>query len=182
MNKDDNLNNNDANLWDLFTKDIDPINKNVASHKKNKETQPNERKNNEVIWVTKDSIQPTIKEAKHCLEQEHIEQNLDRKTLRKLKKNQIRYDRSLDLHGLNQDQAHKELIIFINQSISLNHKCVLVITGKGQRNYSNKQEAIGVLRKNLPIWLNSPPLSSTIKKYSKAIPKHGGDGAFYIFL
>ena len=63
----------------------------------------------------------------------------------------------------------------------------MIITGKGLRSkvYNNPylSEKMNVLKNSIPDFINNDAdLSSLIIKTSKADKKHGGDGAFYIFL
>ena len=56
-----------------------------------------------------------------------------------------------------------------------NHSCLLVVTGKGLRGE-------GVLRRNFPGWISDPAIRPLIASYSTAHIKHGGSGAWYVFL
>ena len=55
------------------------------------------------------------------------------------------------------------------------HQCVLVITGKGRGGE-------GVLRAQLPRWLSQPDLRPLVSRLAPAHARHGGSGAFYVFL
>lgn len=100
---------------------------------------------------------------------------LDKTTRRKLSRGNFPVEARLDLHGHNAQQAETRLRAFIQQSASLGHRCVLVITGKGVRGE-------GVLRRHVPFWLKQPPLSGVILAISDATPKDGGAGAIYVML
>ena len=50
--------------------------------------------------------------------------------------------------------------------------CVLVITGKGR----------GVLREEVPRWLNEPGLRDAVLSFAYARPADGGEGALYVLL
>lgn len=94
---------------------------------------------------------------------------------------------TLDLHGMTQSAAHIRLEEFILRAYHMDKRCVLVITGKGSRQghdgyiLSERSEK-GVLRSRLPDWLGQAPLSGIVLKCVAAHPKHGGGGAFYIYL
>jgi DNA-nicking Smr family endonuclease len=100
---------------------------------------------------------------------------LDRTTRRKLSRGNLPVEARLDLHGHNAQQAETRLRAFIQQSASLGHRCVLVITGKGVRGE-------GFLRRHVPLWLKQPPLGGVVLAISDAIPKDGGAGAIYVML
>ena len=40
----------------------------------------------------------------------------------------------------------------------------------------------GILRHSLPHWLAAPPLSGRILQVAPAHQRHGGAGAFYVYL
>ena len=73
-------------------------------------------------------------------------------------------------------RAHAALKIFIADSQAMGRRCVLVITGKGS------DAAPGVLRREAPRWLATPPLSQMIVNVSQAHDRHGGGGALYVYL
>ena len=84
-------------------------------------------------------------------------------------------DGRIDLHGMTQDAAHAALTGFIAHSHEAGRRCVLVITGKGRAGG-------GVLRAQVPRWLNQGPLRERILGFSYARPQHGGDGALYVLI
>ncbi len=80
-------------------------------------------------------------------------------------------------------RAHAALKIFVADSQALGRRCVLVITGKGAEVEPGFGEiAPGVLRREAPRWLASPPLSQMIVNVSQAHDRHGGGGALYVYL
>ena len=101
---------------------------------------------------------------------------LDRRTEQKLRKGQRKPDARIDLHGMSAARAHAALKIFIADSQAMGRRCVLVITGKGS------DAAPGVLRREAPRWLATPPLSQMIVNVSQAHDRHGGGGALYVYL
>lgn len=104
-------------------------------------------------------------------------QGLDRKRGDKLRKGKLEIEGTLDLHGMTRDQAKGAVQRFIDASQSMGRRTVLVITGKG---YTHGGD--GVLRSELPRWLNADPLRSKIVAYDYAQPRHGGQGAFYVYI
>lgn len=116
------------------------------------------------------------------------QQLLDRRTLEKLSKGKMPIEGVLDLHGMTQAQAYSRLIAFITSSHHAGKRCVLVITGKGSRDtddagiVSERAPERGVLRSRLPEWLSDAPLNDFVLKHVRAASKHGGHGAFYVYL
>lgn len=100
---------------------------------------------------------------------------VDARTDRKLRQGRYPIDFTLDLHGLNQEEAHAALARTLTNLYNRNLRCVLVITGKGK-------EGGGVLRQQLPEWLKLEPLASIVLKNYPAQAGHGGAGASYVLL
>ena len=67
---------------------------------------------------------------------------------------------------------------------TLNYKDALVITGKGKRgpDIGPIPHRMGVLRHQVPQWLRQPPLGPATLQVTEAHLKHGGSGAFYVYL
>ncbi|HSR55326.1 MAG TPA: Smr/MutS family protein [Alphaproteobacteria bacterium] len=103
---------------------------------------------------------------------------LDKRTAQRLRRGQIRIEGRIDLHGMTQAEAHANLSRFITSSAAKGRRCVLVITGKGLRGAAGT----GVLRAQLPLWLNDAALRPLILSFAPAQPKDGGGGAFYVYL
>lgn len=82
----------------------------------------------------------------------------------------------LDLHGLTKVEAYAQVTRFITRQHRAGHRHVIIITGKGRGN------AVGVLRANLPDWLNEPPLRALISTVTHARPEKGGDGVTHVLL
>ncbi len=109
---------------------------------------------------------------------------LDRATETRLRRGQRTPDAVLDLHGMTANRAHNALNRFISQSRTAGHRMVLIVTGKGAvgapRDFGDP--APGVLRREVPVWLATPPLAPMIVNVTQAHPKHGGGGALYVYL
>ncbi|GLQ35537.1 DNA mismatch repair protein MutS [Amylibacter marinus] len=110
--------------------------------------------------------------------------NMDKRNFQRLIKGQIDIDGVLDLHGLTADQAKARLQTYLVQSHAMGFRMILVITGKGRTkgvDEFNRPKA-GVLRESLRDWLMGPLLSAKVLQVSQAQPKHGGAGAYYVYL
>lgn len=110
---------------------------------------------------------------------------LDGRTATRLRRGQIAIDGALDLHGLSQARAHSALRDFIIAAQASGHRCVLVITGKGQSRRSDdpwSEDNQGILKQKFPLWMSEPPLNRLVLKHMPAQPRHGGGGAFYVYL
>ncbi len=110
--------------------------------------------------------------------------NMDHKSFGKMKRGKLKPEARIDLHGMTMAEAHPELVAFILGSQSLGRRLVLVITGKGKDrdNGGPIPTRHGVLRHQVPQWLALPPLSQAILQVTPAHLRHGGHGAYYVYL
>lgn len=102
---------------------------------------------------------------------------LDRTTHRKIAKGRIDIEARVDLHGLNQHDAHDLLYGFLLNARGRGLRHVLVITGKGSSSGSE-----GILRQAVPHWFSTPAFRILVSAYEDAARKHGGHGALYVRL
>lgn len=110
---------------------------------------------------------------------------VDAATFQKFKRGEIMIEATLDLHGATLEDAYQRLSRFITQSAARNMRCVLVITGKGSaKSYETgiAEAEGGVLRREVPRWLQESHQGQNILAISAAQPKHGGAGALYLLL
>ncbi len=109
---------------------------------------------------------------------------MDAKTHGKMTRGKLAPEARIDLHGLTLAEAHPELIRFILNAQSQGMRLVLVITGKGKRreDVGPIPQRMGALRHQVPHWLRLPPLGPAVLQVSEAHLKHGGSGAYYVYL
>jgi len=103
--------------------------------------------------------------------------DVDSRTMDRLRRGRLRPEARLDLHGLTQDKAHRALDQFIAEAQSSGIRSIVIITGKGR-----VSEGGGVLRNQVPNWLNASNIRPSILAFSPAQPKDGGSGALYVLL
>lgn len=101
---------------------------------------------------------------------------------KKMIRGKIAPEARIDLHGMTLAVAHPELIAFLMGAQASGKRLVLVITGKGKQVYEPVPRPIGALRHQVPHWLRLPPLSAVVQEVTEAHLKHGGTGAFYVWL
>ena len=143
-----------------------------APHPVIKKAEQKRQENKPVISVQKDVQQVRSTE-------------MDKRRFDQLRKGKIAIEATLDLHGLNQAQARAGLIRFVSTSYQQSKRCILVITGKGKSQKTSDEffdSDKGVLKRQLPFWLNEPECKPYVLKHVQAVQKHGGGGAFYIYL
>ena len=104
-----------------------------------------------------------------------INNNSFDKFLTLLNKRRIEPDGIIDLHGFNLIEAKLKLINFVFNSFNSDKRNILIITGKGL----NKT---GLLKKEVPIWLNEREIKKILISYENAPKSFGGEGALIIRL
>ena len=121
---------------------------------------------------------------------------LERRKSRRIARGAEEIEARLDLHGLTQDEAYRSLSIFLRRCHTDGARTVIVITGKGgaggpARNDrgagsydggDRETRERGVLRRLMPLWLDSDSLRPIVIGFSAAHLRHGGGGALYVML
>jgi DNA-nicking Smr family endonuclease len=104
---------------------------------------------------------------------------LDRRQRRRLARGIEVIDDRIDLHGKRQSQAHSALLAFLRRAQGEDARFVLVVTGKGARDNGMER---GVLKRQVPLWLNQPEFRKYVIAFDQAHVAHGGEGALYVRL
>lgn len=114
----------------------------------------------------------------------------DRRKVRKIRSGHVDIEARIDLHGMRQDQAHAALRAFIVRCQGKGQRWVLIITGKGKIAERDADAPFdmtqnrdrGVLKRNVPRWLEEADLRPMIVSFTTAAIQHGGEGALYVHL
>jgi DNA-nicking Smr family endonuclease len=109
---------------------------------------------------------------------------MDKKAFGRMTRGKLTPEGRLDLHGMTLARAQPALIGFLLRAQSSGKRLVLVITGKGKDRDTGGPIPTkrGVLRHQVPDWCRMPPLSGAVLQITPAHVKHGGGGAYYIYL
>lgn len=102
---------------------------------------------------------------------------IDKRQGERFRRGQMPIEGKIDLHGRTQAEAHDALQHFVERAFKAGKRQLLVITGKGMT-----QSKSGILKTNVPRWLNEAPMRRLILAISQARPEHGGEGALYVLL
>lgn len=129
--------------------------------------------------IPKNNLAPSLD---HQLSKAHVA--MDKKAFTRLKQGKLSPEARLDLHGMTLEQAHPRLNRFILDAQAQGKRLVLVITGKGKSRDDNGPipTRLGVLRHQVPQWFQQHPLKPHILQIAQASVKHGGSGAYYVYL
>jgi len=104
---------------------------------------------------------------------------LGRRMRQKIGRGSEPIDARIDLHGMTQASAHSALAHFLRRAQHDGARLVLVITGKGKAGADPHAER-GVLKRQVPLWLESPELRALVVGFEAATIGHGGAGALYV--
>jgi DNA-nicking Smr family endonuclease len=109
---------------------------------------------------------------------------MDKRAFDRMRRGKLQPEARIDLHGMTMARAHPALINFIHHAYARQFRLVLVITGKGKRRQepAPMPERHGVLRHNVPHWLTMAPMRLMVLEVVQAHQRHGGDGAYYVYL
>lgn len=159
--------------WEVFKKEIKPIKKSgkVESYFNKKVDKIKRYEKNESFSHIdlEDNFEHTLQ--------------IDKNTLKKIRKGKINVSASLDLHGFTIEQSKEKVITFIKKNFNLCNRLVLIITGKGKSlSVSEGWKSDGKLKKNVPVWLSSTYLAKYILWFGTATPEKGGGGALFVYL
>ncbi|MEM6492433.1 MAG: Smr/MutS family protein [Pseudomonadota bacterium] len=105
---------------------------------------------------------------------------LERALEKRARRGDLAIDAKIDLHGMTAERARAALARFLRSAQGEGRRCVLVVTGKGQR--IDQGGRPGIIREALPDWLRADDLRPYAFAHRLAHAKHGGDGARYVFL
>lgn len=112
--------------------------------------------------------------AEETLLTEFMRNGLSRMTLRKLRRGTWPVQDSLDLHGLNSDDARKLLLEFLHHAVQRGLRCVCVIHGKGWHT-----GGVGILKARTRHWLTQ---CAEVLAFCEAPSNLGGGGAVLVLL
>ena len=104
---------------------------------------------------------------------------IDKRTARRIRRGALPIEARIDLHGMTREEALRRLTRFIAESQAAGHRLVLVVTGKGR---GADGISSGVIRREAPHWLARPPNAARVLDTAPAQPRHGGEGALYVYL
>ena len=109
---------------------------------------------------------------------------MDHKAFGKLKRGKLKPDARIDLHGMTVARAHGVLMTFVQDCHARNLRLILVITGKGKDRDDGGPIPTpkGILKRQVPQWLALMPLKAMVLQVSEAHLRHGGSGAYYVYL
>lgn len=100
---------------------------------------------------------------------------LDRATWNRFRGGKIAPERTLDLHGMTTATAHVAVTALIGGAVAQGLRCVDIVTGHGKRGGGE-----GVLRREVPFWLNDTPLRALI--LAVCHPHAANQGALRVLL
>ena len=178
------LSDDEKQLWKEFSKSAKPLSR---QNLKTQETRPEKKKRiNSVNLKDQEKYFMGVQKTPA-----HVDQtpalpilSMDSKLHTKMRQGKIRPEAKLDLHGLNLSQAQPILTKFVLDAHGKGLRLILIITGNGRNSedFDVIPKKKGVLKATVPNWLAVEPLSSKVLQITNAHVRHGGGGAFYVYL
>lgn len=109
---------------------------------------------------------------------------MDGRNYRRMLRGKTAPEARIDLHGMTLAEAHPALVGFLLSAQARGLRLVLVITGKGKPPADDGPIPVraGVLRHQVPHWLRLPPIGPLVLQVAPAHLRHGGTGAYYVYL
>jgi len=114
---------------------------------------------------------------------------VDGRTEERLRKGLLEPEGSLDLHGYTETAAHDALLGFLRSAQQRGLKLVVIVTGKGAPRRDDApfdleldRKARGILKTVVPRWFQEPAFARFVAAIRQAHRRHGGDGAYYVYL
>ena len=110
--------------------------------------------------------------------------SMDKRKFQRMTRGKLQPEARIDLHGMTLAQAHAALNGFILRAQSQGLRLVLVITGKGKTVADDGPipRRRGALKHDVPQWLRMAPLAGAVLELREAHLRHGGSGAYYVYL
>ena len=116
-----------------------------------------------------------VNKKSHTLRSKNINsrKNIPQSNLKQIKQGKLDPEGILDLHGYRLHTAKTILQKYILDAYEKNLRNILIITGKGHNNS-------GLLKKEVPLWLNDRILIKFLVNFETAPKKLGGEGAVLV--
>lgn len=165
------LSDEDRVLWSLVARSTTPLKGRAAVAETPSAPQ------DEKMPAASDMARPAAAPARQPPKRQLVRPALDRPTLEKLSRGKVAIEGRVDLHGMTQGEAHALLLSFLQRAQANGVRYVLVITGKG---FSSDGD--GILRRQVPAWLSTPPFRQLVSSHDVSARHHGGEGALYVRL
>jgi DNA-nicking Smr family endonuclease len=178
-----NLTEEEAALWDVVARAVKPLRRGrtKAAIEKSKAAAAEKPVEKPSKRIKADP--PPMKILARALPQPVVKPKpalapLDRRTKQKLSRGREAIDARIDLHGMRRDEAHGALSHFLRRCQADGAKFVIVVTGKGLRGGEGSER--GVLKREVPRWLQMPEFRDVVVGFEVAAIGHGGEGALYV--
>jgi DNA-nicking Smr family endonuclease len=104
--------------------------------------------------------------------------DLDRRTLKKLRRGDFSREMEIDLHQMIAAEARQAVAAAIREAKLSGKRCMKIIHGRGL----HSKDRTPVLKDSVVKWLSDGALSKNVLAFCSALPADGGIGAIYVLL
>ena len=108
--------------------------------------------------------------------------DIEKNKLRRIKNGKIIIEGTLDLHGYSLKEAESRLKLYVKDGLRQKKRLLLIITGKGSNSKPNIHGKKQTIKSEINKWLLEDFYRDKVQYISRALDKHGGEGAYYFFL
>ena len=179
------MNQDDAEIFLKYARNVKPI------IKKNKLPKKIEKSTTHKTISVKKTKEPKTHNSSKTHNKPPTFLSIEKSKINKsLKRGQIPIDVKIDFHGLTILEAEKKFKNTITTSYKQGRRCILFITGKGLIDKANNLDTTnhsprlyyGKIRAAFLEWIREVEIAKFVLNVEGANIKHGGDGAFYVYL
>jgi DNA-nicking Smr family endonuclease len=159
-------------LWRGYVRSLEPLRRGKATNQAR-----GDRKKPASPPMTQRNTQPKLPTAKTP-----PLAPLDRRLKQRVARGREPIAARIDLHGMTQQRAHRALLGFLQRAQAEGARIALVVTGKGGGARGDQASERGVLRRQVPVWLELAEFRPFVLGFEDAHVSHGGQGALYVRL
>jgi DNA-nicking Smr family endonuclease len=153
--------------WSAFTRTIRPL-RGTRPKAKSKTSEPEPARPEPPRPSTSPARPARARAPAQALSVGNQPGGLDTASWNRLRGGKLPPERTLDLHGRTAQRAFRALETFLHTAHADQVRCVEIITGRGQG------ETGGVLKRELPLWLNLPTLRPLVLAATYPHPANPG--------
>ncbi len=169
-------NHNSDDVFRSALEGVKPLkNERVAPFRPKRKASPEQRKLDEQNVVDNLLSEFNFDDMESGDELYYAQPNVQKSTLKKLRRGDFVVEEEMDLHGLTASEAREQLVDFIDYALDRGFRCVRIIHGKGNRSPNRRP----VLKAKVDRWLCQ---WDEVLAYCSARPQDGGTGAIYVLL
>ena len=170
-----NLSAEESALFRAFIGDVKTIDSNTLVLTSPDKPKPYPKQKQVEVKVASTRVPDEIDLLLHEDSMSFLALGIQKKVLKKLRKNGFGFEGSMDLHGLTSREAQQQLSHFLHHCLEEGYRCVHIVHGKGYHSSHNTP----VLKNDINVYLRQ---YKEVQAFCSAPAKLGGTGAVLVLL